>query len=70
IQAQASWSSSLFFSPLMVLYKILNWGPPWSNTNEIYINLETEQLKEFKPAFPLAKVFTFSSYHTFTRISD
>jgi len=52
---------------------VLNWGPPSSNTHEIYITWNTslaEQLEEFKAGFPLAKVFTFSSYDTFTRILD
>ncbi|KAF9520784.1 hypothetical protein BS47DRAFT_1335472 [Hydnum rufescens UP504] len=38
MQARASWSSSPFFSALTVLYKVLNWGLPWSNTHEICIN--------------------------------
>ncbi|KAF9505436.1 hypothetical protein BS47DRAFT_1353969, partial [Hydnum rufescens UP504] len=57
MQARASWSSSLFFSTLMVLYNVLNWGPP------------SEPLEEYKPAFPRAKVFASSSYHAFTRSS-
>ncbi|KAF9505427.1 hypothetical protein BS47DRAFT_1353942, partial [Hydnum rufescens UP504] len=46
-------------------YSILNWGPPSSNTHEI-ITWNTslaEQLEEFKPAFPLGNVFTFSYFH-------
>ncbi|KAF9505432.1 hypothetical protein BS47DRAFT_1353957 [Hydnum rufescens UP504] len=57
----------------MVLSEVLNWGPPFSNTPEIYIAWNTslaEYLEEFKPAFPLAKVFPFSLYHTFARLSD
>ena len=64
---------SLFFSSLTVLPAVLNWGGPSSNAHEKYLtwnNSLAVQLEEFKAAFPLAKVFTFSSHDTFTRILD
>ena len=63
----------LIFSPLILLPVVLNWGGPSSNAHEKYLtwnNSLAVQLEEFKAAFPLSKVFTFSSHDTFTRILD
>ncbi|KAF9520788.1 hypothetical protein BS47DRAFT_1335480 [Hydnum rufescens UP504] len=70
MQAQASWSSSLFFSPLMVLYKILNWAHLGPIRTKSTLTWKQNSSKSLNQHSSLAKVFHFlflSHFHAHFR---